>query len=305
MRAAVLTGPRRLEVQALEVPEPQPGEVLVRIEGCGVCGSNGPAWQGRSWLSYPFAPGEPGHEGWGVVERSGFDNGGPEPGTRVALLSQRAFAEYDVAPAEAVVPLPAAVEGPFPGEAVGCAMNALRRSGIGAESSVAVVGIGFLGALLVQLAVGAGARVTALSRRLFALDIARRCGAHAAFELADRLHEEFDVVIESAGSQETLDLASRLVRTRGRLVVVGYHQDGPRSVDMQLWNWKGIDVVNAHERDPAVYVEGIRLGVAAVAERRLDLAPLITHSIPLDDAGRAFELARTRPDGFLKAVVTT
>lgn len=56
----------------------------------------------------------------------------------------------------------------------------------------------------------------------------------------------------------------------GRLVVAGYHQDGPRQVNMQDWNWKGIDVVNAHERDPAVHRQGLREAVAAaVADRQL------------------------------------
>lgn len=55
----------------------------------------------------------------------------------------------------------------------------------------------------------------------------------------------------------------------GRLVVAGYHQDGPRQVNMQDWNWKGIDMVNAHERDPAVHRQGLREAVAAVAGGRL------------------------------------
>lgn len=55
----------------------------------------------------------------------------------------------------------------------------------------------------------------------------------------------------------------------GRLVVAGYHQDGPRQVNMQDWNWKGIDVVNAHERDPAVHRQGLREAVAAAAADRL------------------------------------
>ena len=103
--------------------------------------------------------------------------------------------------------------------------------------------------------------------------------------------------------QETLDFASRLTAERGRLVVAGYHQDAPRTVDMQLWNWRGIDVVNAHERDLETYAEGIRGAVDAVLADRLDLDRLVTHRLPLTRADEAFELARTRPDGFVKAVV--
>ena len=69
---------------------------------------------------------------------------------------------------------------------------------------------------------------------------------------------------------------------RGRLVIAGFHQDGPRSVDMQTWNWRGLDVINAHERDPDVYVEGMLLAAQAVATGRLDPRPLYTHVFPLE-----------------------
>jgi threonine dehydrogenase-like Zn-dependent dehydrogenase len=112
-------------------------------------------------------------------------------------------------------------------------------------------------------------------------------------------------VFEAVGLQEPLDLAAELTRVRGRLLIAGYHQDGRRSVDLQLWNWRGLDVVNAHERDPAVYVQGMRDAVAAIAARRIDPGPLYTHRYRLDQLGDAMEALRARPDGFLKALVLT
>jgi threonine dehydrogenase-like Zn-dependent dehydrogenase len=105
------------------------------------------------------------------------------------------------------------------------------------------------------------------------------------------------------GKQWPLDLAAELTRERGRLVVAGYHQDGPRQVNMWLWNWRGLDVINAHERDPKVYLRGIREAVEAVASGRLDPAPLYTHRYPLESLGEALDATRDRPDGFLKALV--
>lgn len=292
MRAAVVAAPRRATIRRQPLPEPGEGEILVRLEGCGVCASDLPSWEGRSWFEYPLEPGAPGHEGWGFEV---------ETGRRVALLSYHAYAEYEVVGKDMVVALPAELDGlPFPGEALGCALNVFSRSGVRAGSTVAVVGAGFLGLLLVQLCVGARARTLVFSRRDGALELARSFGAETP---AEPQEESCDVVIEAAGVQETLDLAARLVRVRGRLVVAGYHQDGPRHVDMQLWNWRGLDVVNAHERDPAVYLEGMRAAVAAVAEGQLDPRPLYTHLLPLERLDEAFELARTRPDGFVKALV--
>ena len=112
-----------------------------------------------------------------------------------------------------------------------------------------------------------------------------------------------ECVIEAVGKQWPLDLAAELTRERGRLVIAGYHQDGPRQVNMQLWNWRGIDVINAHERDPQLYVQGIREAVAAVAAGRLTPAPLYTHSYPLARLGEALDATRDRPEGFLKALV--
>jgi threonine dehydrogenase-like Zn-dependent dehydrogenase len=113
------------------------------------------------------------------------------------------------------------------------------------------------------------------------------------------------VVVEATGYQMPLDLAADLTRVRGRLVIAGYHQGGPRTVNMQLWNWRGIDVVNAHERDPEIYKRGMEEGVALLAEGKLDLDPLITHTFPLEDIDRAFATTEGRPDGFLKSVVLT
>ena len=316
MRAARLAGPGRVVLEEVKLPEPGPGQVRIRLEGCGVCASNLTPWGGAEWMQYPTDPGALGHEGWGTIDAVGEGVEGLAEGQRVAALSYAAYAEYDLADASAVVPLPAALDGqPFPGEPLGCAMNIFRRSGIGAGQTVAVVGVGFLGALLTRLAKDAGARVIAISRRPFSLDVARDMGADELVPMDDhwRIIERVkemtggvfcDRVIEAVGKQWPLDLAGELTRERGRLVVAGYHQDGPRQVNMQLWNWRGIDVVNAHERDPQVYVDGIRAAVDAVASGRLDPSPLYTHTFPLDRLGDALDATRDRPDGFLKALIT-
>lgn len=310
-RAAVIRDGGRLELVEVPVPDPGEGEVRLRLEGSGVCGSDLPVWKGRPWFEYPQPPGAPGHEGWGVVDAVGPGVDGLGEGDRVAGLVYRAYADYDVARAENLVPLPAAVEA-FPGEALGCAVNVVRRSGIREGDAVAVVGAGFLGCVIVQLAAAAGARVIAVSRRRSALETAAAMGAAETIALEEPVAERVeeltggelcDVVVEAAGAQATLDAAGPLARTRGRLVVAGFHQDGPRRIDMQLWNWRGLDVVNAHERDPRVYVEGIREAAAAIEAGRLDPSPLYTHRFGLDQVDAALDTAVERPEGFVKALV--
>jgi NADPH:quinone reductase len=310
--AAVIRGPRELEVRDVPVTAPGPGQVRVRLEGCGVCGSNLPVWQGRPYFKYPFEPGAPGHEGWGRIDAVGPQVERLRVGDRVAMLSYHAYAEYDLALASEVVPLPPDLEGtPFPAEPLACAVNVFRRSAVSAGTHVAVVGVGFLGALVICLARRAGARITAVSRRPFALDVARRCGAAHTIEMRDhhavvnKVNELTDghgcgVVIEAVGAQWPLDLAAELTAVRGRLVIAGYHQDGPRQVSMQSWNWKGLDVVNAHERDPQIYVEGMREAVRAMSQGVFPIRDLLTSVYPLDELPLAMRDMEERPEGFLK-----
>src|SRR6185312_1870328 len=185
-RAARFRQARCVEVEPVDLRSPEAQEALVRLEGCGVCGSNLPTWQGRPWFKYPLEPGNPGHEGWGVIEAAGAALSGFAVGDRVALLSSHAYAQHDFARAEALVKLPPQLAGkPFPGEPLACAVNIFRRSDIRAGQHVAIVGIGFLGAALTALAVRTGATVVALSRRQFALSKALELGAIAALPLND------------------------------------------------------------------------------------------------------------------------
>jgi threonine dehydrogenase-like Zn-dependent dehydrogenase len=271
MDAALLLGRRSVRHVRAPRPEPGPGEVRIHVEGCGVCGSSLPVWEGREWFSYPLEPGAPGHEVWGRTD----------DGTRVAALCFHGFAAIDIAAADTVVELPEQLDDvPFPGEALACAVNVARRAAPPPDARVAVVGLGFLGTAVARLL----GHVTEIRRNTLA-------------------EGEFDVVIEATGTQEGLDAASRVVTTGGRLVIAGYHQDGPRAIDLQSWNWRALDVVNAHERDPQQYVNGMREAVQLAVAGELDVDALVTHRLPLAELERAFELATVRPHGFLKAVV--
>ena len=310
-----MAAPGRVEVVEAPIPEPGAGEIRVRLEGCGVCASNVPPFEGREWFSYPMDAGGLGHEGWGVVDALGDGVEGFAVGSRVAFLSNHSYAEYDTVSTDAAVRLPDSLDGvPFPGEPLGCAMNILKRSHVGAGDTVAIIGIGFLGALLTRLCANAGARVVAIARKDEALETARAMGAAETIRMDDhwaivnRVKEltdgkGADTVIECVGKQWPLDLATDLVREMGRLVIAGYHQDGVRTVNLQTWNWKGLEVTNAHEREAAMYLKGIQEAVAAVERGKLDPTPLYTHRFGLDDLGTALEMTRDRPAGFMKALV--
>jgi 2-desacetyl-2-hydroxyethyl bacteriochlorophyllide A dehydrogenase len=316
MRAAVLVSPHRFELRELIIPEPASDEVRMKVEYCGICSSNLAPWKGAPWFSYPFPAGAPGHESVGILEELGANVSGIEIGERVSMLGNSGFAEYQIAKATCVVPI-SSLKGdvPFLGEPLGCAINVFKRAKIRKGDWVAIVGTGFLGTILLQLCVEAGAKVIAISRRRSALHIAEKTGAAVALSLENRADlvnavrnttEQMlcKVVIEAGGAQETLDVASDLTGTRGRLVIAGYHQDGPRSVNMQEWNWRGIDVINAHERDEAVYIDGIRIAAEAVAGGRIRLEELVSHFFSLEQIEEGFRTLERRPEGFTKGVVS-
>ena len=314
MRALQLAGAREATVSRAAMPEPGLGQVRVALEGSGVCASSLPVWEGRPWFTYPMEPGSPGHEGWGAIDAIGPGVSGLSLGSRVASLGNHAFASHEIVSAEQVVRLDGISDAvPFPGEAFACAFNVARAARISPGARVAVIGIGFIGAVVVRLASAAGAHVTAISRREWALALASSLGATETIPLRD--HSEVverargaqgigvDVTIEAVGAQWPLDVAADITREEGRIVIAGYHQDGPRQVNLQLWNWRAFEIVNAHWRSASAYVRGMREAVDAVRTGTIDPERFVTHVFPLDRLGDAMTLVRERPDGFLKSVV--
>lgn len=314
MRTAILTEPRRFTVRSTEIPEPGEGEVRLRVRGCGVCGSDLGPWRGLPGLEYPMPPGAPGHEVYGVIDALGPGVSGLEPGQPVAALANHGYADFDLAPAASVVPLPPDLaERPVLGEPMACAVNIVRRAGVREGDAVVLLGTGFLGSLVLQLLRREKpSRVLTVSRQRLDPQTAARLGVDESLTYEDEVVARVgaatggrlaDVVLEATGKQKPLDLAAELTRIRGRLLIAGYHQDGPRTVDMQLWNWRGLDVINAHERDLEVYKSGMEEGIRLLSAGELDLAPLITHTFPLAGIEQAFRTAEERPAGFLKALV--
>lgn len=314
-RAARVIAPGQTDIVPIAPRDPGPSEVRIAIEGCGVCASNLGPWAGPEWQQFPLPPGGLGHEAWGVIEAVGDEVHGLPPGTRVAFAGQNGFATHETVPATDVIVLPDELSDmPVPAEPMGCAVNIFRRAAISGADTVAIIGIGFLGALLVQQASQAGARVIAISRRDSSLELARRMGADHTIAMEDHWQiidqvktltgdHMCPVVIEVVGKQWPLDLAAELVCEGGRLVIGGYHQDGPRQVNMQMWNWKGMDVINAHERDPQVIWRGMRDAVRAVAGGLLDPMPLYSATYPLEGLAAALDATRDKPGRFVKALI--
>lgn len=314
MRFSQLIAPRTSAVVEGTSPESGPGEVLVRVEACGVCASELHPWQDGA----PPYPRRFGHEPVGVVAALGPGAGAFHVGQRVTGLFKAAYAEVALARAADLLPIPDHVPAEAAlGEPLACLVNAVRRTRIDLADRVAVVGLGYMGLGVLQLARLRGpARIVAIDIRAEARALALDLGADEAHH-PDDLPDDylltdfgqwesdrgFDVVFEAAGAAPALDLGGRLVRAHGVLSIVGFHQGGPRQVDVGMWNWKAIDVVNAHVRRQADLLESMRIGLDLTAAGKVDLGRLVTHRYGLDGVDRAYADLAAKPRGFVKAVI--
>jgi threonine dehydrogenase-like Zn-dependent dehydrogenase len=320
MMAAIWTpdsGHGCFDLREFPVPRPGPGQVRIKVEGCGVSTADFDYWEqcreNPLTIQSTSMAGTPGREAWGRIDSVGAGVEDLHPGERVAILSEHGFAEYDVADCQNVVRLPEGLDGqPFPARSLAGAVNLFRRCGINKGDTVAVVGIGFLGSMITQLAALSEATVIAIGRRSCSLDIAKCFGAMHTLDF-DPVNtpgavreitqgELCDIVIEAAGKPASLDLAAELTRERGRVMMAGCHRR-PRAVNLPLWNERGLDIINAHEPSPLVCLEGMREAVAAVDTGLMTPGPLYTHRFPLGRLAEGLKLARERPEGFMKAFI--
>jgi threonine dehydrogenase-like Zn-dependent dehydrogenase len=314
MKAAAMVETGRFSVYDIETPTPKPNEVLVRVKACGVCSSELGLWRNNNIkIDNPLFIG---HEVSGVVEMVGDEVTQFSTGDRVTIFTERGgYSEYVAVHEKAVIKIADHV--PFElalGEPIACALNGTKRSGVQVGDTVVMIGLGFMGSLILQgIKLKGASKIIAIDPREESHELAKKLGVDVFFnsneeeiekkvlELTDGVGA--DVVIESTGYQQPLDLATKLVKIRGRIVIFGYHQGGPRSIDLQTWNWKGLDVINAHERDPDQYIDGLRTGVKLLNNNQLKMEPLVTHFFTIDQINEAFETAAKKPPGFIKAVI--
>ena len=311
MRIAVITEPRRFEVAEEPVPDIAADEVLVRVVNCGVCASEVDIWEGKGSDPLPWFPG---HEVSGVVERVGDDVTSVAPGQPVAVwTTTRGFADFVAVKADYCLPADGLPLELALAEPVACAVNAVALAEVSLGDDVVLIGAGFMGNLVQKLVALRGPRqLIVADTRPDALERAERLGATRTVDVtAESLAKVVesltdggaDVSFEVTGVQAPLLLLHDVTRMSGTVVIVGFHQGGMRQIPLADWNWNAFRVVNAHFRDVATIMRGMRIGMRLLTSGRLDVADLLTHRYPLGDIGAAFEAALAKPEGFVKATV--
>jgi threonine dehydrogenase-like Zn-dependent dehydrogenase len=320
MRISQVVAPRTSEVIEVDDPVPGDGQVLVEVVASGVCTSDLAPWR-KGPASHGDRPIRLGHEVTGRVVVCGRGASQWTPGDLVTGLGGEGFASMSVLNAAHILPVPPGIEPAHAlGEPVADLAEAISRTPAGPGARVAVVGLGFMGLGLVQLArdrapgllIGVDP-VPAARQRAIAL------GADLVFapgEVPDEYSADLgsdpesrsrdrrpDVVLEATGVTPGLATAGALVRPYGTLCVVGYHHAGDAMMDMRLW-YKAVTIVNGFCPDRARLMRAMGEALDLIAMRRFSYAPLVTHRFGLDQVDQAYELMDARADGFVKAVLT-
>ncbi|MGC5015737.1 zinc-dependent alcohol dehydrogenase [Streptosporangium sp. DT93] len=321
MRAAVVTAfDRPLEIQEIPVPEPAADQVLVRIEASGLCHTDIHAARG-DWPVKPVPPFIPGHEGVGVIGKTGSAVTGRTVGERVAIPwlghacgtceycvgghetlceSQRntgytvngSHAEYAVAHAAYVVPVPDAVS-PAEAAPLTCAgvttYKAVKVSGLRPAERAAIFGIGGLGHLAQQYAQIFGAETIAVDITDDKLRLARQLGAAHTVNAATtdpvvaiRALGGADVAIVLAASPRVLEQAHASLRRGGRLVLVSLPRDNTMRLPVFETVLSGISVTGSIVGTRGDLAEVFRLHAA-------DRTKVIYETRELDEINLSFE----------------
>ena len=112
-----------------------------------------------------------------------------------------------------------------------------------------------------------------------------------------------DASFEATGSQVPLTLLGEVTRMSGKVVIVGFHQGGMREIPLAYWNWMAFQIINAHFREIATILRGMRIGMRLLTSGRLTLDGLVTHRFQLSEISQAFLTAHEKPEGFVKSTI--
>ncbi|HWP92563.1 MAG TPA: zinc-dependent dehydrogenase [Thermodesulfobacteriota bacterium] len=337
MRVAMYYNNRDVRVEELPIPKIGPGEILIRVEASGVCGSDV-----MEWYRLPKAPLVLGHEVAGEVVEVGEDVRKFKKGDRVIAthhvpcntcyfclrgnhsacntlrtthFDPGGFSEYIRVPAinvdRGVFVLPDEVsyeEGSFV-EPLGCAIRGQRMARFEMGSSVLVMGSGITGLLHIQLACAQGAgRVMATDINEYRLKAALRFGAEAAIQANENVAKQLceinegrlaDMVIVCTGSTSAIEQALTLVEKGGTILFFA-----PTDPDVKIplpfnevW-WNGITMTSSYAAAPA----DLALAVELIRAGRVNVKDMVTHRLPLAETGRAFQMVVEAKDS-IKVII--
>lgn len=310
-RVAVLTGKGSLRVVEEALPELGPRDVLVDVGACGICTGDLYGFMGYPvWYSLPARLG---HEAAGVVSEVGREVRRVGVGDHVTVVGSPGFSDHMVVPEDRLDRVSRALKFEYAiGEPVACAVNGVRLARPRLGDTVAVCGVGFMGSLLTQCLSRAGlGSLVAVDLREDRLKLSREFGATATVNAAKDVEKQIlkmtdgrgvDIAFEATANPRGVNLASRIVRKRGKLCIFSFHPR-PVEVDVKLWDSKGLRVLMTTPAASPNHRKNFTIAAHMLSRGLVKLDKLVTHRFKLSEAQAAFEYASQKPEGYIKGVI--
>ena len=336
MKQATMTSPGHIELHDVPAPVPGPGDVLLRIQRIGVCGSDIHVYHGKHPLtSYPVVQG---HEFSAVLEAVGPGVTGLAPGAKVTSMPQIVCGECApcrrgdyhicdklkvqgfqapgcaqelwVTAANMIVPLPETFtfeQGALV-EPSSVAVHAVARAGKLAGRRAVVLGAGTIGNLVAQTARSEGAQVLITDLSDYRLGVARQCGLEATSNAkeedlaraAERAFGKvgFDVAFECVGVEPTITAAVANIQKGGTIVIVGVFGDKPR-LDLSTVQDRELNLHGTLMYQRHDYQRAVEL----IASGGIMTEPLVSKHFPIDDYIEAYRFIDKFGDKSMKVVI--
>ena len=338
MKAAVLEAIKRIAVKDIPAPIPKDDEVLIKVKTCGMCGTDLKLYNGQYSARVPVVPG---HEYSGEIVALGKNVRNLKVGQRVVsdpnescgkcywcrnhqpcfckelaaygVLRDGGFAEYCTASEKGVYPIPEAVDDETAAfaEPVSCVVHAVDRVNYRSGETVAIIGGGPMGQIHLQFALCSGARKVILiepeeTRR----QMAKRFGAHVVInpkegDLKEQILAETeglgpDVVVEVVGRADTIELAVDLAKRGGRVLIFGFAPEGQKASIIPFNVLSRELTILGSWVNPYSYSRALEV----LASGRIQVKPLISNRLKLDEISNAYTLLQEKPAGFMKSLVS-
>lgn len=334
MKAVVIKEPGNISLEQVNIPEPQAGFVRVKVKAAAICATDLEVLDGNIAANYPLTPG---HEWSGIVDAVGSEEDSHWIGKRVigsndvvclkceacrsgnwrycndfeeiGFKRNGAYAEYVIVPAYGLCDLPenvSFVHGALC-EPLGVALGTMEKAGAKMGDTCLIMGAGSIGLCMLAAAKAIGMKkivVCATTKKR--LKIAEKMGAYCTIatseeDVMEKMKEIHpggtDVIIDATGIETCIQQCLKLARKGGTVALAGYGRGKVMHIridDIHINNLRVVGAGNNWNQH--------KKAVTLMADGLVDIEHFATNLISIEEYEKGIELARKRPDGFVKAV---
>ena len=334
MKAVVIKKPGEVVLENVEMPIPPKGFARIKVKAAAICATDLEIIDGNIPANYPLIPG---HEWSGTVDAVGDEADAHWIGKNVvgstdvicrkcdACLNGEwrycnsfeeigfkrngAYSEYMLAPVYGLCEKPDCVSFEHAAlcEPLGVALGTFKKAKAKMGDTLLIIGAGSIGLSMLAVGKAMGLKnIVVCANTKARLDIAEKMGAYATVstkeedleEAMKRLHPNgTDVIVEATGIEECIQKSFRIAKRGGKVLLAGYGRGKTMNIRIDDIHVKNLKVIGAGNN-----WNMFKKGMSLMEDGLVDLSSFVTHKIKLEDFEKGIDMARNRPEGFIKAV---